>query len=372
MAGEDYLDAILVELKRGRRQWKRGDKLLEAFGYTRRRQTAIDLINSELEKRGMRTDPKLTTAMPLDRGITFYLKGKKPKREVTQPDQSDGDVPVEEIELASAKDDSDSGEGVKVKIPQERPAVDVGGAFDRSLIVGILACAERVPEQISPSATVEKALTLMALHDYSQLVVTTSPRDIKGVVSYKSVAEAYLHGQPKKVGDCLDQSVPKVDLNEPLLRVVERFNEHSAVLVVRPDKTLAGIVTPADIAEEFGAMAAPFLLIGQIEAQLGWLVQTNILDLAGALTVVKMAPDSLAASSVSDLTMGELHRVLDHDGNWSRVGIKFDRGEFCKELNAVRELRNAVMHFRDLPDGGLERLKLFANVVQKAYLASAT
>jgi hypothetical protein len=69
--------------------------------------------------------------------------------------------------------------------------------------------------------------------------------------------------------------------------------------------------------------------------------------------------------------MGDLHRVLDNDANWVKVGIKFDRGEFCKELNAVREIRNAVMHFGDLPEGGLERLKRFANVVQIAYLASA-
>ena len=105
MAGEDYLNAIRAELKRGRRQWKRGDKLLEAFGYTRRRQTAIDLINSQLKEKGMHTDPKLTTAMPLDRGITFYLKGKKLKSDATPADQSDEDVPVEVVELASDKDE---------------------------------------------------------------------------------------------------------------------------------------------------------------------------------------------------------------------------------------------------------------------------
>jgi predicted transcriptional regulator len=98
----------------------------------------------------------------------------------------------------------------------------------------------------------------MALHDYSQLVVTTGPRDIKGIISYKSVAQAYLQGEPKTVGDCLDENVPQVELDEPLLRVVERFNEYSAVLIIRTDKTLAGIVTPADISGEFGAMAAPF------------------------------------------------------------------------------------------------------------------
>lgn len=64
--GEEYLDAIRAELKQGRRQWKRGDNILSAFGYMRRRQTAIDLINGLLKAKGMYTNPELTTDMPLD------------------------------------------------------------------------------------------------------------------------------------------------------------------------------------------------------------------------------------------------------------------------------------------------------------------
>jgi hypothetical protein len=369
--GEAYLDAILAELKQGHRQWKRGDNLLGAFGYTRRRQTAIDLIKGLLEEKGMRTDPTLTTAMPLDRAITFYLKGTKPEPAAQTPGEVQEDTPVEVVELAVEDEArSQAGQPVTVTIPQEAPAAEPGGPVDRGLIIGNLACAERVPEQIAPTASVEEALTRMAMRDYSQLAVTTGPRDIKGVISYKSVAQAYLHGKPKVVNDCLDESAPIVDLSEPLLRVVERFQDYSAVLIRKPDKTLAGIVTPADIAAEFGAMAAPFLLIGQIEEQLRWLIQKSLPDLTAALAVVGTTFEG-GPPSVSDLTMGELHRILDHDQNWTKVGIKFDRAEFCKELNAVREIRNAVMHFRDLPDGGADRLKRFAAVVQTAYLALA-
>lgn len=364
--GEEYLDAIKAELEKGHRQWKRGDKLLEAFGYVRRRQTAIDWINAKLEERGLYTSPSITTEMPLDRGITFYLKGKQPEPP-TEEEAAATDQPVEEIELATAGEGSEEHEAVKVTILQEPPVAEP----DRGLSVGNLACADKVPEQIVPTASVEEALTRMAFLDYSQLVVTTGARDIKGIISYKSVAQAYLHGNPKVVADCLDKSAPIVELNEPLLRVVERFQDHTAVLVIRPDKTLAGIVTPADIAAEFGAMAAPFLLIGQIEEQLRWLVQKNLPDLAAALAMVGASFEGGPSQSVSDLTMGELHRILDNDQNWTKVGIKFDRAEFCKELNAVREVRNAVMHFRDLPDGGAERLKRFASVVQTAYLALA-
>lgn len=320
----------------------------------------------------MYTVPKLTTEMPTDRGITFYLKGSEPEAEPQPTGEVENDAPVEVIELA-VEDEGDPhpGNSVKVTIPQEAPVADPGSPADRGLIVGNLACADRVPEQMSPSATIVEALTRMALRDYSQLVVTTGVRDIKGIVSYKSAARAYLHGNPKVVGDCLDKSAPIVELSEPLLLVVERFQEHDAVLVIRPDKTLAGIVTPADIAAEFGAMAAPFLLIGQIEEQLRWLIQKNPPDLAAAHVVVGTGSGAGSPPSVTDMTMGELHRVLDNDENWKKVGIKFDRTAFCKELNAVRDIRNAVMHFRDMPEGGAKRLKQFANVVQDAYLALA-
>jgi hypothetical protein len=160
-------------------------------------------------------------------------------------------------------------------------------------------------------------------------------------------------------------------LDEPLLKVVERFAEHHAVLIAGPDKALTGVVTPEDIAAEFAAMAAPFLLIGQIEEELRWLVQKNLPDIGAVLAAVTTLVEGAAPSSVAELTMGELHRILDNDENWSKVGIKFDRAEFCKELNAVRDIRNAVMHFRDLPDGAADRLKRFSAVVQTAYLALA-
>jgi hypothetical protein len=58
--GASYIDEIKKELDKGRRQWKRGDKIRGAFGYTRRRQTAIDAINAELAKRSIVATPTIT------------------------------------------------------------------------------------------------------------------------------------------------------------------------------------------------------------------------------------------------------------------------------------------------------------------------
>ncbi len=127
-------------------------------------------------------------------------------------------------------------------------------------------------------------------------------------------------------------------------------------------------VTAADIAAEFGATTGPFLLIGQIEEQLRWLMERR-LDLRAALIAVGLPADG-SSPGASDLTMGELHRVLDNDDNWAKIGIKFDRTSFCAELSAVRELRNDIMHFRDPPsDEDRARIGRCANLVRMAYLA---
>jgi hypothetical protein len=46
---------------------------------------------------------------------------------------------------------------------------------------------------------------------------------------------------------------------------------------------------------------------------------------------------------VDDLTMGELERIIEQPANWNAVNIRYDRATFCKELAAVRELRNEVI-----------------------------
>jgi hypothetical protein len=113
-------------------------------------------------------------------------------------------------------------------------------------------------------------------------------------------------------------------------------------------------------------MAAPFLLIGQIEEQLRWLVKNRI-NLDEALSA-SASPHLPREATTASLTMGDLHRVLSNPANWARVGIGFERSTFCRELDLVRESRNAVMHFRDLPEGATQRVQRFASVVQTAYL----
>jgi CBS domain-containing protein len=240
-------------------------------------------------------------------------------------------------------------------------------ANEKGLIVGDLEAAERQPVCIDPSAPIRKALTEMDFYQYSQLPVV-SGRTVRGIVSHKSISEAQLHHTPSTVQDCLDTSVPRVELSEPLLNVVDRFKQHDVVLVFGRDRQLSGLVTPADIAEEFRSVATPFLMIGQIEEKLRWIVRTRLdpADLDGLIGEPRDGVDE-ASLDPAALTMGELQRILERPRNWERLGIRYDQKLFCQRLNAVREIRNSVMHFRDLPDGSDAALKAFARLVQTTY-----
>ena len=65
---------------------------------------------------------------------------------------------------------------------------DDEGAWDRGLTIGNLPAASKKVCSVAPDATFEEAITLMLIEDYSQLAVMTGPRQLKGAVSWKSLA----------------------------------------------------------------------------------------------------------------------------------------------------------------------------------------
>jgi hypothetical protein len=132
MADEEYLDQIKEQLSLGRNQWRRGDNLLAAFGYIRRRQSAIDVIKEALAARGMTTDPELTTDMPLDRAIRFHLLGEPEPDETVQPAYGP-ETPVEEIRIAQP---NEAAENDKTGLIPREPPIN-----PKMFTVGKIACA---------------------------------------------------------------------------------------------------------------------------------------------------------------------------------------------------------------------------------------
>ena len=349
MSGQEYLEDIRANLELGRSQHRMGENILRAFGYVRRRATAIEDINATLEELELVADPPVNSEMPLRvPRIRFSLKS------TTNASESEVSYGID----ASSQDAED----------------DESNLPELAFTVSELASAKSDVAWVSPNASIQEAYTTMLVNKYSQLVVASNakPRqqDIKGIVSFQSLAKALMNGRPETVGDCIDSSVPSVQNDADLESVVDHLSGNDVVLVIGRDKRLQGVVTAWDLAEEFAELVDPFTRIGEIEERLRTLVRRQLgKDKVTEFLRVQVLSGNDPASEIEKSTMGDLQRVLEYPKHWDALELAFDRVVFIDALDKAREYRNRLMHFRDpLRNEERRQLSNFCDVVREIQL----
>ena len=224
---------------------------------------------------------------------------------------------------------------------------------------------------MTPDASIQEAYTTMLRHKYSQLVVASHERprqqDIKGIVSFQSMAKALMHGRPTTVGDCIDKDVSFAQSDTDLNSVVHQLDGNDVVLVIGRGNRLQGIVTAWDLAQEFAVLVDPFKRIGEIEERLRTLLRKQL----GTHTVAEFLRDSRPpaddpVAGLDELTMGELQRVLEVPEHWDALELAFDRVVFIRALGEACGYRNRLMHFKD-PLNKDEKIRLtnFCDMVRE-------
>lgn len=223
-----------------------------------------------------------------------------------------------------------------------------GVRADPSHRLGRLKAANRKPVSVSPNDVLEIATTLMLTHDFSQLPVMQSDFNVKGIIGWKTIGSRLALKQScRTVQDCMEQHHELRD-DASLFDAIRVIAEHDCVLVRDRTNKITGLVTGADISEQFHLLAEPFLLLGDIENRIRLLILPKYsLD---ELRAARNPGDAERnVDDVSDLTFGEYVRLLDNDERWAKLGVSIDRGHFCDQLKRIRDVRNDVMHFD--PDG---------------------
>jgi serine/threonine protein kinase len=236
------------------------------------------------------------------------------------------------------------------------------GAWDHGLTIGNLPSASKEVSWVPPGATFDEAITLMLIEDFSQLAVMTSPRDLKGAVSWKSIAKARNAHPDAQLSAAIvrAEAVPYTADLISMLPVIER---QEFVFVHGPDRSITGIVTLADVVEAYGQMASPFFMIGQIDKCLRRMIEVTF---TMKKIIPLIDPDGLRGiNSYDRLTMGAYQRILENPGCWTELGWPLDRKIFCNCLEKIGTLRNNIMHFNNdpLPDDTLEMLQNFINLL---------
>jgi predicted transcriptional regulator len=325
--------------------------LLTWFGAKRRGFYVVDSIRKALAEVKLATEPDFTNVY-IDAVVRL--------------------IPAQQLSADAAELQTIEGEDIlKTELPNARPEVTTlelvyGAIEDPTFRIGKLASANTTPITVKPDSTLLEATTLMMFHDFSQLPVMQSEREVKGVISWESIGERKTLERPcEKVRDCMETTVPEVPSDFSLFSAIDLIVKHGYVLVRQPDRRISGIVTTSDLSLQFRQLAEPFLLVGEIENYIRRLID-------GKFTVDQLSSvrdtndDTRTINTVADLTFGEYLRLLEKPEYWENLKISVDRTIFIKRLDRVRVLRNDIMHFDPDPfaEEDLQMLRLFVNFMR--------
>ncbi len=352
---------------------------LRHFGAERRGAVKVQEIRNILDELGLKTDPDFETIW-IDAPIWLQLKGSNSsdEREVPFSDETsvDGSSAMDDDIILEGTPSSVAAAQVQAKSAPvsdepETPALernnDGASGDDPTFRIGSLPAANKTLIVVNQDDQLSRAITLMLEHDFSQLPVMQGERDVKGMVTWKSIVKKGVLGGPREyVRDCRED-VRIVDSDRTLFAEIPTIVEYGYVLVRNSkDRKITGIVTASDLSLQFQTLAEPFLLLREIELHVRKLLAAKV-----PLTQFEILPERTSIDkkpqSVSDLTFGEYVRLIQHPEIWRKLDLNIDSQVFTALLDDVRNIRNDVMHFDPDPmtDVELNTLKRAARFMQQ-------
>jgi CBS domain-containing protein len=354
-------------------------ELLRMFKAERRGLNKVHDIRTALESLGLVTDPDFESVW-IDGKILIRLK------DATNPVVAIpvGAEIVDEDELddgqASSAEEQEEVDSPQLDSPDEpEPAIVVASegvvetvlseSADPTFRIGSLPAANKPLTTVGQDDTLKKAVTKMLQFDYSQLPIMHGEREVKGMISWKSIASRYsLGGECSKVQNCREDA-QVVDGNGTLFDAIPTIVKHGYVLVRDPqDRRITGVVTASDLSLQFQQLAEPFLLLREIELHIRQLLHNKVapedLDWLGSADTT-----ALKQQSISDLSFGGYIRLLQRPQVWVRLSLNIDQASLTAQLEEVRQIRNDVMHFDPDPMTAkqLDVLKNASKFMQQLY-----
>jgi len=311
-------------------------ELLACFGCKRRGAWVVEWVRKNLRDLGVRTDPDFNTVwidaevslVPIGQGVSAN------KQNAVSDLNQGGTAFTDGAETTTA-----AGTVVASTLDFIKGAVE-----DPTYRVGQLEAANKGVVSVAPNDPLKEAITLMLLHGFSQLPVMQSEREVKGVVTWESIgARLALGCQHIEVRDFMAPA-QIIASDRSFFNAMETIARHQYVLVRQPDNKISGIVTASDLTLQFQQLTEPFLLLGEIEQHIRRLV-------AGKFTAPELeafrdpSDESRKIEEVADLTVGEYVRIFQDRECWEKLKLGVDRAMFVEKLDAVRVIRNDVMHF---------------------------
>ncbi|MEV0168768.1 CBS domain-containing protein [Nonomuraea fuscirosea] len=220
-----------------------------------------------------------------------------------------------------------------------------------ALLFSDITSANHEVTSIPPDATLAQARAVMMDHGYSQLPVITDAGALVGAVSWERIGHIQAAAPNAELSDVIDRHPNIVKINDDLLKKIPIIYESGFVLVRDHDDDICGIVTTADLTEQFRLLAEPFFLIGEIERRI-----RRCIDKTFSAEDFQCVGKSV--TSANDMTFGQYVRFLRTEGIWPQLGWQIDCNLFTERLDHIRQVRNEIMHFRPDPLTSKQRERL--------------
>jgi restriction system protein len=285
-------------------------ELIEAWGETRRTTEVVAKIEQDLGGEGLTTNPPFTEGW-IDGRIALVAAGAEPDLNSTAAEEAEPD------------------------------AVDVSEFPETTHRIDALRAANFEVARVRMDDSVRAATTQMMLKGYSQLAVVDDDENLRGCVSWESIAQALLRNPEATVADALVKVRP-VQGHEELLSLIDEISTRGYVFVVNNRGGLKGIVTAADLAGQFGAQMQPFALLEEIERRLRQRT-------AASFTKEEIRTHGKRLQrkpkSAEEFNFGSYQHFYADQECFKRLGWPLDHQVFLKELDQARETRNELMHF---------------------------
>ncbi len=321
----DALQTLADEVHEGKRRKKTLRTLLGYFGQARRGSVVNYRIADALAAVDLRTEPDFRSVR-IDDELQFVQSG----------------APVPELDTTT--EDGSSTEKVYVGQDARRD----GSSFRVSRFLDEDKLAPGLTA-LPPDATVQQAVTVMLSKDYSQIPIMTGERELKGIVSWQSIGSAFGLGEsPEHVRDCMESTDSIVAEDDSIFKLLDLVATNEVALVRARDRRFITLFTAADLGVLYQDLSKQFILLSEIEDCIRALLERGRFT-AEQLAEHRGPDDEREVRRMDDLTFGAYLRIIQNPDHWERLGLGVDRIMFIKELDDVRIIRNAVMHFD--PDG---------------------
>lgn len=215
--------------------------------------------------------------------------------------------------------------------------------------IQLLDSANKPPITITKDAKLKEAMTLMMIHNFSQLPVMSGTRTVQGVITWETIGYGLTNRcESDLVKDFISNDITILDYETPLLDAISIILKKEFVLVQKSDKSICGIVTLADISAQFLTVSEPFLLLEQIENHIRQILDGKFL-VKELKEFCKIGDSEREIEHIDDLNFGDYIRIIEKPEHWDRLELNIERTHFIKHLDKVRKIRNDIMHFD--PDG---------------------